>query len=168
MIISAPEAARDTKQRQVSILGMGQGHTHEHIVMAPSLTEFGCKDSSARAFAQSGVSPNEIDVAAVYDSFTITLLIQLESVGFYQRGEAGVAALSGAFDIGGALPCNTHGGLLSHGSPGAPGGMYHAIECVHQLRGAAGARQVPEAELAFLHAEGGILSAHCSMVFGRG
>lgn len=166
MIVSAPDAARDTR-RPVSVLGMGQGHTHEHIVAAPSLTDFGCKDSSRRAFGQAGVAPADIDVALIYDSFTITLLVELESIGFFERGQAGAAALAGELGLGGKLPCNTHGGLLSFGHSGAAGGMFHAVEAVHQLRGEAADRQVADAQLAFVHGDGGILSAHCSLVLGR-
>jgi acetyl-CoA acetyltransferase len=168
MVVSALEAARDAPHRPVAILGAGQGHTHEHIVAAPSLTDFGCKQSSRRAFAQAGVEPADIDVAEIYDSFTITLLVELESIGFFGRGEAGPAALAGALGLAGALPCNTHGGLLSYGHSGAAGGMFHAVEAVRQLRHDAGPRQVRDAELAFVHGDGGILSAHCSLVLGRG
>jgi acetyl-CoA acetyltransferase len=164
-VISRRPCATESR-RAVEILGAGQGHTHEHIVAAPSLTDFGCKASSARAFACAGVKPADIDVALIYDSFTITLLVELESIGFFERGEAGPAALRGELGLGGALPCNTHGGLLSYGHSGAAGGMFHAVEAVHQLRGQADDRQVDGARLAFVHGDGGILSAHCSLVLG--
>lgn len=167
VVVSAPDAVRDTAKPAVALLGAGQGHTHEHIVTAPSLTDFGCKQSSRRAFEQAGVGPSDIDVAEIYDSFTITLLVELESIGFFGRGEAGPAALAGALGLGGTLPCNTHGGLLSYGHSGAAGGMFHAVEAVRQLRGEAGPRQVQDAELAFVHGDGGILSAHCSLVLGK-
>ncbi len=167
LVISAGEAAGDLRKRPIAVLGCGQGHTHEHIVAAPSLTDFGCKTSSARAFGQAGVTASDIDVAEIYDSFTITLLIELESIGFYEKGAAGEAALNGELSLGGRLPCNTHGGLLSFGHSGAAGGMFHVVEAVRQLRGEAGARQVRDAELAFVHGDGGILSAHCSMILGR-
>ena len=109
----------------------------------------------------------DIDVAEIYDSFTITLLVELESIGFFQKGEAGPAALAGALDLGGRLPCNTHGGLMSYAHSGAAGGLFHVVEAVRQLRGEAEARQVRDAELAFVHGDGGILSAHCSLVLGR-
>ena len=108
----------------------------------------------------------DIDVAEIYDSFTITLAVELESIGFFERGEAGAAAAAGALGLGGKLPCNTHGGLMSYAHSGAAGGMFHAVEAVHQLRGNAQARQVQDAELAFVHGDGGILSAHCSLVLG--
>jgi acetyl-CoA acetyltransferase len=165
VVVSSRAAATDTR-RPVEIAGAGQGHTHEHIVAAPSLTDFGCKTSSATAFSRAGVSAADIDVAAIYDSFTITLLVELESIGFFERGEAGRAAAAGELGLGGRLPCNTHGGLLSYGHSGAAGGMFHVVEAVHQLRGEAQARQVYDAKLAFVHGDGGILSAHCSLVLG--
>lgn len=166
-IVSAGETAGDLRKTCPAILGVGQGHTHEHILAAPSLTSFGCKMSSQRAFGQAGVTTADIDVAEIYDSFTITLLIELESIGFYEKGEAGEAALRGDLTHGGSLPCNTHGGLLSFGHSGAAGGMFHIVEAVRQLRGEADQRQVPDAELAFVHGDGGILSAHCSMILGN-
>lgn len=167
VVVSAAEAAADLRQPGVGILGTGQGHTHEYIVAAPSLTDFGCKRSAADALGRAGLRPADIDVVEIYDSFTITLLAELESMGFFQRGEAGVAAAAGELKIGGKLPCNTHGGLLSYGHSGAAGGMFHVVEAVEQLRGAALGRQVKDAELALVHGDGGILSAHCSIVLGR-
>ncbi len=166
LVISSRSAARDTRGGAVEILGAGQGHTHEHILAAPSLVDFGCKTSSHTAFARAGVTASDIDVAQIYDSFTITLAVELESIGFFERGEAGVAAAAGAMGLGGTLPCNTHGGLMSYAHSGAAGGMFHAVEAVHQLRGHADARQVHDAKLAFVHGDGGILSAHCSLVLG--
>lgn len=166
LVVSSKAAAADVRAKPIEILGAGQGHTHEHIIAAPSLTNFGCKASSATAFARAGVKPADIDVALIYDSFTITLLVELESIGFFERGEAGPAAARGELGLTGRLPCNTHGGLLSYAHSGAAGGMFHAVEAVHQLRGRADARQVEGAKLAFVHGDGGILSAHCSLVLG--
>lgn len=166
VIVSSREAAADCKNQQVEILGAGQGHTHEHIVNAPSLVDFGCKASSARAFERAGISAKDIDVAEIYDSFTITLAVELESIGFFERGQAGIAAEQGQLDLTGSLPCNTHGGLLSYGHSGAAGGMFHVVEALRQLRGEAHGRQVSDAKLAFVHGDGGILSAHCSLVLG--
>lgn len=167
VVVSAAAAARDLPGRAVGLLGAGQMNTHEHLVAAPSLTDFGCHQSSAQAFGRAGVTPADIDVAEIYDSFTITLLVELESIGFFARGEAGAAAAAGALDLGGRLPCNTHGGLLSYAHSGAAGGLFHVVEAVRQLRGEADRRQVADAELAFVHGDGGILSAHCSLVLGR-
>jgi acetyl-CoA acetyltransferase len=167
VVVSAADAAADLRAPGVRLLGSGQGHTHEHLIAAPSLTDFGCKQSAKRAFERAGVSSADIDVAEIYDSFTITLLVELESIGFFERGEAGPAALAGALGLNGRLPCNTHGGLLSFGHSGAAGGMFHVVEGVRQLRGECGARQVHDAELAFVHGDGGVLSAHCSLILGK-
>jgi len=167
VIVSAPDTAADTRDPGVALIGAGQGHTHEHISQAPSLTDFGCHDASARALGEAGVRPEEIDVAEIYDSFTITLLVELESMGFFGRGEAGPAAAAGVLALGGRLPTNTHGGLLSFGHSGAAGGLTHVVEGVRQLRGECGERQVPGAEVAFVHGDGGVLSAHCSLVLAR-
>ncbi|MPZ58906.1 MAG: thiolase family protein [Rhizobiales bacterium] len=166
VVVSAREAA-DPSRHRIAILGTGQGHTHEHISAAPSLTHFGCEMSAQQAFARAGTIPSEIDVAEIYDSFTITLAVELESMGFFKKGEAGPAAAAGELSLTGSLPCNTHGGLLSYGHSGAAGGMFHVVEAVHQLRGQAGPRQVEGAELAFVHGDGGILSTHCSLVLGQ-
>lgn len=167
VIVSAGDAARDLPKTAVQILGVGEGHTHEHIFMAPSLVDFGCKDSAAIALGKAGLKHADVDCAHLYDCFTSTLLICLESMGFYDRGEAGRAALAGEFAINGRFPVNTNGGLLSYGSSGAAGGMCHVIEAVRQLRRECGDRQVKDAEVAFAHTLGGIFSGHCSIVLGR-
>ncbi len=167
VVVSARDTVADRPSRPVSVLGAGQMNTHEHVFAMPSLTDFGCRQSSAQAFAKAGLTPADVDVAEIYDSFTITLLAELESIGFFPKGEAGPAVLDGALELDGVLPCNTHGGLLSYGHSGAAGGMFHIVEAVRQLRGEAEARQVPGAEVAFVHGDGGSLSAHCSLVLGR-
>lgn len=82
------------------------------------------------ASTRAGLTPADIDLAEIYDSFTITLLVELESIGFFGKGEAGPAVMDGAIALGGSLPCNTHGGLLSYGHSGAAGGMFHIVEAV--------------------------------------
>lgn len=167
LIVSAAEAGNDLDGPRIAILGWGQGHTHEHLIGAPSLTDFGCKMAAETAFGRAGVGPGDIDVAEIYDSFTITIAVELESMGFFEKGEVGSAALDGALSLGGRLPCNTHGGLLSYGHSGAAGGLFHFIEAVDQLHGTCGDRQVEGAELAMVHGDGGILSGHCSVILGR-
>lgn len=167
LVVSAAETGRDRPRRPVTILGTGHKTTHEHIVAAPSLIEAGCAEAAAQAMGRAGVKVTDFDVAEIYDSFTITLISELESIGFFGRGEAGPAIAAGATDLGGRIPCNTHGGLMAFGHSGAAGGLFHVVEAVRQLRGEADERQVKDAELAFVHGDGGILSAHCSLVLGR-
>ena len=166
VVVSAEDVVRDLSKPAVQNLGTGEGHTHEHVFMSPSLVDFGCKDSAAAALGQAGISHKDIKSAHIYECFTSTVLITLESMGFYDRGEAGAAALAGDFAIGGKFPVNTNGGLLSYGSSGAAGGMSHAVEAVRQLRGEAGDRQVAGADLSFVHTLGGIFSGYCSIVLG--
>src|SRR5690606_18903890 len=96
VIVTSKKVAQYTNKKSVAVLGAGQGHTHEHIIEAPTLLEFGCKQSSQLAFQQSGVTVEDIDVAEIYDSFTITLLIELESIGFFEKGQAGSEIAKGA------------------------------------------------------------------------
>ena len=167
IVVSAADTAADRPKKAIEIMGTGQGHTHEHIMAAPSLVDFGCKSAARNAFERAGITAKDVDVAEIYDSFTITLLVELESIGFFEKGEAGPACLNGALKLGGKLPCNTHGGLMSYAHSGAAGGMFHVVEAVRQLRREATGRQVEDSEIAFVHGDGGILSAHCSIILGR-
>ncbi|MFT4011831.1 MAG: thiolase family protein [Paracoccus sp. (in: a-proteobacteria)] len=167
LIISAADTVPDLAAPATDVLGYGMRGTHEHIFAAPSLTHFGCTDAAHQAFTMAGVTPADIDVTEIYDSFTITLLAELESIGFFEKGEAGPAAAEGALSVTGRVPCNTHGGLLSFAHSGAAGGMFHIVEAVRQLRRTAAGRQVEGAELAYVHGDGGILSLHSSLVLGR-
>ena len=96
-----------------------------------------------------------------------TVLVELEDLGFCAKGEGGSFIDSGALAPGGSLPVNTHGGLLSHCHPGNPGSMFALTESVWQLRHDAGERQVDAAELALVHAQGGIMSSHTTLILGR-
>lgn len=167
VIVTTAERARDLKKPPIYLLGAGEGHTHENISQAPNLTTFGCKTSGEIAFRMAGLTPKDIDVAELYDCFTITVLIELEDLGFCRKGEGGAFVQGGRIALGGELPINTHGGLLSHAHPGVPGGIFHVIEAVRQLRGEAGERQVKDARIAVAHGNGGILSTHCTIILGR-
>ncbi len=167
LVVTAAERARDLPGPQVVLLGAGEGHLNEHVHQARDLTTTGARISGQRAFEMAGVRPSEIDLAMLYDCFTITVLIELEDLGFCAKGEGGPFAENGGIELGGRLPVNTHGGLLSHGHPGRPGGIFHIVEAVRQLRGNCGDRQVPEAELALVHGNGGILSTHSTLILGR-
>jgi len=151
----------------VSIAGTGQTHTHQHISAAASLTQFGAAPSAARAREAAGVAIADIDYAAIYDSFTITLTILLEEIGLAPRGAAGRLAAEGHFNHDGKLPLNTHGGLLSYGHCGVGGAMAHLVETHLQLTDRAGKRQAKNVRRALLHGDGGVLSSHVSLVIER-
>jgi acetyl-CoA acetyltransferase len=108
-----------------------------------------------------------VDFAELYDCFTPVVLIELEDLGFCAKGEGGAFVASGVTQPGGSFPVNTHGGLLSHCHPGNPGSMFALTEAVLQLRGQAGERQLDKAHLALVHAQGGIMSSHCTLILGR-
>jgi acetyl-CoA acetyltransferase len=114
-----------------------------------------------------GLGPQDIDVAQLYDCFTIVPIIELEELGFVKPGEGGAFFAEGHARIGGKLPVNTHGGMLSHAHAGAAGGLFGIVEAVRQLRGGLGERQVQGAEVALVHNEGGILSSHCTVILAN-
>ena len=167
VIVTAPDRARAGRSPPVWLLGAGECHTHEHLLGAPSLTEFGAVHSGRLAYAMAGLGPDDIDAAQLYDCFTIVPIIELEELGFAPRGAGGEFWESGRAAIGGTLPVNTHGGMLSHAHAGAAGGMFGIIEAVAQLRGGLGERQVQGAATALVHNEGGVMSSHCTLVLGR-
>ena len=146
------------------VLGTGQAHTHQHISAAPSLTQFGAAASTHKALCAAGIGLADIDYAAIYDSFTITLTILLEEIGISPRGGAGREAREGRFDHDGQMPLNTHGGLLSYGHCGVGGAMAHLIETQRQLTRRAENRQAKNPRLALLHGDGGVLSSHVSLI----
>jgi acetyl-CoA acetyltransferase len=166
-IVTSAERARDCKGKPAYVLGVGEKHTHEFIVCAESLTQFGAEESGRDAYTMAGVGPADIDVAQLYDCFSIVPVIELEELGFCKRGEGGAFYADGHADIGGKLPINTHGGMLSHAHAGATGGLLGIIEAVAQLRGGLGARQVEGAEVALVHNEGGVLSSHCTVILAN-
>lgn len=162
LVLSAdPE---DGHHPPVHVLGAAEAHPHEHVVETERLGRSVTADVAGRAMTQAGVRPADLDLAMVYDSFTITAAIQLEDLGVAARGAAGHMAREGAFDLDGALPLNTHGGMLS----GMTGGIHHVAEAVLQLQGRAEGRQVSDPRVALVNGIGGVLSAHCSLVMGVG
>ena len=156
-----------TSDHHVRIKGCGQAHLHQHVTAARSLSDVGAAVALSRAQAKVGVDVRHIKYAGIYDSFTITLAILIEELGLAPRGEAASRVRNGDFGIGGALPLNTHGGLLSYGHCGCGGAMAHLVETQLQMTERAGPRQVRDASLALLHGDGGVMSSHVSMFLER-
>lgn len=167
VVMTSAERAKDLAHHPVYLLGVGEGHTHEHISEARDLTTSSALLAGQRAYEMAGVSAADMDFAQLYDCFTPTVLVELEDLGFCKKGDGGAFAASGALRPGGRLPVNTHGGLLSHCHPGNPGSMFALSESVWQLRRSAGDRQVPGAQLGLVHAQGGIMSSHTALILGR-
>ena len=167
VIVTTRDRAKDLKSEPVYLLGQGLGLRHSHVGEHKELTTTGAVESGACAFRSAGLTPSDIDVAQIYDCFTITVIVELEDLGFCKKGEGGSFVQNGRIRLGGALPVTTHGGLLSGGHPGLPGGFFHVTEGIRQLRREAGARQVPDAEVALVHGNGGVASVHATLILGR-
>jgi acetyl-CoA acetyltransferase len=163
VVMSAQRALALGVRDPVPILGFGQGQTSYEVPLRPTLTETPAAVSAQTAFKMAGITPDDVDVAQIYDCFTPTVLITLEDYGFCGRGEGGRFVEDGAIEIGGRLPINTSGGLLSE--TGMPG-MQLVIEGVRQIRGVAHS-QVPDASICVVANQGGIMHTHSTLVLGR-
>jgi acetyl-CoA acetyltransferase len=163
-IVTSTDRARDLRRPPVQVLGLG-GHTVGRIPSETPLDERPAPYRSGKqAYTMAGVEPEDIVVAELYDCFTITTLVQLENLGFCEPGEGGEYIKGGRIRLGGDLPVNTHGGLLSQGHVD---GMLHVLEGVRQVRGEAAGRQVPDCEVALVSGVGGTLSSHTTAILAR-
>jgi acetyl-CoA acetyltransferase len=167
VVVTSLDRARNAPKRPVKVLGAGFSMTHLHLSAAPSLTRFGAGVAFDRALRAAGHVRDDVDLALVYDCFTIALLINTEDLGFAPKGGAGAAFRAGVFGREGRVPINTHGGLLSHGYPGRAAGIGNLIEAVVQLRGDAGERQVPGVEVTLTHGMGGLFATHGVLLLGH-
>ena len=165
VVMTSAERARDLAKPPVLVLGAGTCHTHNMISEMPDLTTTGAAVSGPKAFGIAGLRPSDVDVVQLYDSFTITVLLLLEDLGFCPKGEGGGFVADGVLGPGGALPTNTSGGGLAYTHPGQFG-MFLLVEAARQLRGECGPRQVDGAEVAVAHGSGGVLSAMSTIVLG--
>lgn len=166
VIVTEKGTVDDSGAVPVSIDGIAQTHTHDNISQMPDLTRTGASKTAESAFEMAGKSPRDIDVAELYDSFTITVLLLAEAMGFADPGEAAELFVSGATRPGGEFPINTSGGGLSYNHPGTYG-ILTVIEGVRQVRGDAGDRQVPEVDTVLTHGTGGALSSHATMILSE-
>jgi acetyl-CoA acetyltransferase len=148
----------------VRITGAGQAHRHQHLSALDDVMATGAQASVQRAFEEAARSVADVDYLAIYDSFTITLVMLLEALGVAAPGHAHERLAAGHFARDGALPLNTHGGLLAFGHSGVAGGLMHLAEAARQLAGRAGDRQVSPRRCAVFHADGGVLSSHVSLI----
>jgi len=166
VIITTPERARNLKKKPVWVLGYGEHFTHDTIAYMPDITVTPAAKSGEAAFKMAGLTRKDIDVTEVYDSFTITVLMQLEDLGFCKKGEGGAFVSGQRTAPGGAFPLNTSGGGLSYTHPGMFG-MFLLIETVRQLRGECGGRQVKGAEVGLANGCGGLLSSCATVILGK-
>ena len=164
-VIVGADRARDLPKKPVWLLGSGEALTHQSLVNSPDLTQTPARYSGERAFKMAGLTPKEIDVVEVYDSFTYTALVTIEELGFCAKGEGGPFLANQRSAPGGDFPMNTNGGGLSYTHPGMYG-MFLIIEAVRQLRGECGERQVSGARTALVNGTGGSLSSTGTLILG--
>ncbi|MDN4493507.1 acetyl-CoA acetyltransferase [Ureibacillus aquaedulcis] len=165
VIVASKNVASKLNKKPVWILGHGESHSHNTIANMPDLTVTSARESGKRAFEMAGITQDEIDVAEIYDSFTITVLLTLESLGFCKPGEGGAFVSGQRTAPGGDFPMNTNGGGLSYCHPGMYG-IFLLIEATRQLRGECSSRQVENAKLALVHGTGGVLSSTSTVILG--
>jgi acetyl-CoA C-acetyltransferase len=158
LIVVSPEIAATLNRPRVKIIGAAEAVKHQ-MGGRIDLTYSAGAWCGPAAFAEAGVRPSDIKYASIYDSFTITVLIQLEDLGFCEKGQGGRFVSDGNLISGvGKLPFNTDGGGLCNNHPANRGGMTKVIEAVRQLRGEAHPKvQVPNCDLALAHGTGGLL-----------
>lgn len=162
VVLTAVERARDLRQRPVVIRGGAEAVRHQGIGDR-DLLDVAARQSGPLALDRAGITHTDVDLCTIYDSYTITVLVTLEALGFCRPGEGGAFCADGRIGLGGALPVNPDGGGLSSNHPGMRG-MFLLVEATRQLRGAAGAAQVADARIALVHGTGGMLGQRHSGV----
>ncbi|GAB3014626.1 acetyl-CoA acetyltransferase [Mycobacterium bourgelatii] len=165
IVLTSAERARDLARPPAFVLGAASCASHAMISQMPDLTVTPGAVSGPAAFQTARLDPGDIDVVELYDSFTITVLLALEDLGFCAKGEGGAFVGDGALAPGGILPGQTTGGGLAYTHPGAFG-AFLLVEAARQLRGECGERQVADAKTAVAHGTGGVLSATSTVILG--
>jgi acetyl-CoA C-acetyltransferase len=168
VVIAAEEKAKElTDKPLVYIRGTGQSSVNNMSANMPSWTTWeALKIAGQEAYRKAKVDPKDIDVAMTHDCFTISEIIEMEDLGFCQKGEGGPFVGDGQNDIGGQVPTNTDGGLLGCGHPFGGTGIRQSIEMLKQLQGRA-THQAEGASIGLTHNLSGFISAHTVLVYGR-
>jgi acetyl-CoA acetyltransferase len=174
IIVTTAERARSLRKKPVWVLGAAEGHDHNIISMMPSFTSLIARETGPKALARAGITHNDIDLTMIYDSFTYTVMLTLEGLGFCQPGEAADFVANQRTAPGGDFALNTSGGGLSYTHPGMYG-SFLLVEAVRQLRGECGARQVhhrgdarQDPQVALVNGTGGALSSTGTVVLATG
>ena len=165
VILTSAERARTLRRPPVYVLAAADAISHNEIHSMRDLTVTAAAQSGAAAYRIAGIGAAEVDVAELYDAFTINTILFLEDLGFCAKGDGGRFVEAGGIAPGGRLPVNTNGGGLSYCHPGMYG-LLLLIEAVRQLRGECGERQVEGAEVAIAHGSGGTLSSQATVILG--
>jgi acetyl-CoA acetyltransferase len=163
VVMSAERARKRGVRAPVPILGFGQGNSSSDVPLRRDLTETKADVSTRTAYAMAGLGPKDIDVAQIYDCFTITALMTLEAYGLCPRGQSAEFFEEGGFGVDGRLPLNTSGGLLSE--TGMPG-LQLVVEGVRQMRGTS-SNQKKGAKTCIVSNQGGIMHTHSTLILGN-
>lgn len=170
IIVTTAERARSLPKKPVWVLGAAEGHDHNIVSMMPSFTSMIARETGPKALARAGVTHGDLDLTMIYDSFTYTVMLTLEGLGFCKRGEAADFVANQRTAPGGDFALNTSGGGLSYTHPGMYG-SFLLVEAVRQLRGECGARQVhhrkdqgQDPKIALVNGTGGALSSTGTVV----
>jgi acetyl-CoA acetyltransferase len=164
VVVTSAERAKRSRHRPVSIAGFGEHLTHKTPTYTPDLTSTPVGPAARSAFAMAGTKPGDVDMAQIYDCYTITALLSIEDSGFCGKGEGMAFVNEHDLSYKGDFPCNTHGGQLGFGQPGAAGGMTQVVEAVRQIQGRAGERQLRKHDVAYVTGTGGVMSEQSALV----
>ena len=168
MIISSYEYAKKIGKTGINIIATGMGTDALDLASRDELTSFkATKFAAKQAYKMAGIGPKNIDIAEVHDAFTMSEIIALEDLGFFDPGTAGLASLSGKTALSGDLPVNASGGLKAKGHPVGASGISQAVEIVNQLRGACGARQANSPKIGLTHSMGGVGTTSVVHIFEK-
>ncbi|WP_406944898.1 thiolase family protein [Halobacillus sp. SY10] len=166
VVVTSAEKAAKGKHKPVYLKGAGEKITHRAVSQAPSIDALPFNYSIPRALEQARTNVEDIDLFSLYDCYTSVVATTLESAGLCKPGEFGEFVKNHSFGHDGDYPLNTHGGQLGFGQADLAGGMSHVVEAVHQLRGEAGNRQIPNARKALVTGNGATLSETTALVLG--
>jgi len=165
VVLTSAERAADLRARPVRVLGAASASNVTTMSEWTDFTRSPAADSGRLAFQRAGLTPEDVDCCQFYDSFTPTVLLTFEALGFCGRGEGGAYLEGGTMRLGGAMPTNTDGGGLSACHPGMRG-VFLLVEAVRQLRGEALGRQVPDARVCCVNGTGGWFSSTSTVLLG--
>lgn len=166
VVITKASLAKNLQKPPVFVIGASEWHDHDIISQMPNLTSFPAKRTGQKAMEMAGITHKDIDLTMVYDSFTYTVLLSLEELGFCGKGESPDFVKGGRTAPGGDFPLNTSGGGLSYTHPGRYG-IFLIVEAVRQLRAEANARQINDCNIALVNGTGGILSSTGTIVLAK-
>ncbi|MCG3170129.1 MAG: hypothetical protein CALGDGBN_01667 [Pseudomonadales bacterium] len=164
VVVTSAERAARARNRPVLVRGFGERLAFKTPTYARDLLQTPIASAARQAFAMAGRTPAQMDMASIYDCYTITVLMTLEDAGFCAKGEGARFVLEHDLSYRGDFPCNPHGGQLSFGQTGMAGGMHHVVDATRQIMRRAGANQVRDCNRAFVTGNGGIMSEQVVLI----